>query len=151
MSVDKIQELINDMEPQEAASALAFVIKNLFPLLDEATRIKFVMDLIGDSGEDKVSSLVHLWLAECMDEGVDPTKMCQSLVEKVARSRQLSAVTAPEVLVLFESWLEELESEVIAFTKKTDSLNPIDLAEGLGLSRSGANFLVTKLKKEGKI
>jgi hypothetical protein len=60
MSVDKIQELINDMEPQEAASALAFVIKNLFPLLDEATRIKFVMDLIGDSGEDKVSSLVHL-------------------------------------------------------------------------------------------
>lgn len=60
MSVDKIQSLINDMEPQEAASALAFVIKGLFPLLDEDIRIKFVMDLIGDSGEDKVSSLVHL-------------------------------------------------------------------------------------------
>lgn len=60
MSVDKIQELVNNMEPQEAASALAFVIKDLFPLLDEDTRIKFVMDLIGDSGDDKVSSLVHL-------------------------------------------------------------------------------------------
>jgi hypothetical protein len=84
-----------------------------------------------------------------MDEGVDPTKMCQSLVEKVAQSRQLSAVAAPEVLVLFESWLEELESEVIAFIKKTHSLDPMDLAEGLGLSRSGADFLVTKLKREG--
>ena len=86
-----------------------------------------------------------------MDEGVDPTKMCQSLVEKVAQSRQLSAVTYPEVLVLFESWLEELESEVITFTKKTNSLDPMDLAEELGLSRSGADFLVTKLKREGKI
>lgn len=86
-----------------------------------------------------------------MDEGVDPTKMCQSLVEKVAQSRQLSAVTYPEVLVLFESWLEELESEVIIFTKKTNSLDPMDLAEELGLSRSGADFLVTKLKREGKI
>ena len=60
MSVDKIQDLINNMESQEAAFALAFVIKDLFPLLDEDTRIKFVMDLIGDSGNDKVSSMVHL-------------------------------------------------------------------------------------------
>jgi hypothetical protein len=60
MSVDKIQELVNNMEPQEAASALASVVKDLFPLLNEDTRIKFVMDLIGDSGDDKVSSLVHL-------------------------------------------------------------------------------------------
>jgi len=86
-----------------------------------------------------------------MDEGVDPTKMCQSLVEKVARSSQLSAVADSEVLVLFESWLEELEGEVIAFTKKTNSSDPMDLAEGLGLSRSGADFLVIKLKREGKI
>ena len=60
MSVDKIQDLINNMEPQEAASALSFVIKDLFPLLNEDIRIKFVMDLIGDSGNDKVSSMVHL-------------------------------------------------------------------------------------------
>jgi hypothetical protein len=86
-----------------------------------------------------------------MDEGVDPKQMCQSLVNKIAQSEQLMAVANPEVLVLFESWLEELESEVIAFTKKTNSLDPIDLAEGLGMSRSGADFLVAKLKREGKI
>ena len=60
MNADKIQELVNKMEPQEAASALSFVIKGLFPLLDEDARIKFVMNLIGDSGDDKVTSLVHL-------------------------------------------------------------------------------------------
>ena len=63
----------------------------------------------------------------------------------------LPAVADPEVLVLFESWREELESEVIAFIKKTNSLDPMDLVEGLGLSRSGADFLVTKLKREGML
>ena len=60
MSVDKIQELVNNMEHQEAASALAFVVKDIFPLLNEDSQIKFVMDLMGDSGDDKVSSMIHL-------------------------------------------------------------------------------------------
>ncbi|MCG6972019.1 MAG: hypothetical protein LJE66_02620 [Desulfobacterales bacterium] len=60
MSIDKIQALINNMAPQEAASALALILKNLFPLLNEDTRVKFVTDLIDDAGDDKVSSMVHL-------------------------------------------------------------------------------------------
>jgi hypothetical protein len=60
MSVDKIQALVNNMEPQEAASALTSVIKDLFPLLEEDARIKFAMDLIDDSVDDKVSSMVQL-------------------------------------------------------------------------------------------
>ncbi len=60
MSVDKIQEIIDTMEPQEAASAIGLVMKTLFPLLDEEDRLKFVMSLVGESTEDKVASLVHL-------------------------------------------------------------------------------------------
>ncbi|MGD8230253.1 MAG: hypothetical protein PVH82_15570 [Desulfobacteraceae bacterium] len=86
-----------------------------------------------------------------MDEGIDPTQMCQNLVEKVAQSKQLSAVVDPEVLILFENWLEELESEVIAFVMKSGSSDPVDLAEELGLSRSGATFIITKLKRENKL
>ena len=40
--------------------------------------------------------------------------MCQSLVERVARSKQLMAVSDPDLLVLFEDWLDELEAEVIS-------------------------------------
>jgi hypothetical protein len=44
-----------------------------------------------------------------MGEGVDPTQMCQTLVDKVAQSQQLMAITDPDLLVLFEDWFEELE------------------------------------------
>lgn len=86
-----------------------------------------------------------------MDEGIDPTEMCQSLVARMTRSRQLSAVAHPEVLALFESWLEELEGEVIAQVKRTGSADPAEVAEGLSISRSGADFLIAKLSREDKL
>lgn len=85
-----------------------------------------------------------------MDEGVDPTKMCQSLVDKVAQSKQLMAVAHPEVLTLFENWLEELEEEVTRCVAKTGH-DPIRIAEETGLSRSGAAFLLAKLARDGRV
>ncbi len=86
-----------------------------------------------------------------MDEGVDPTHMCQSLVNKVARSEQLQAVADPDVLALFEDWLEELEQEVLAIADRGGALNPQSLARKLGVSYAGAAFLITKLRNEGKL
>ncbi len=77
--------------------------------------------------------------------------MCQKLVNRVAQSRQLMAVADPELLVLFEDWLDELENEVVSLAKKRGPLSPEDLAQQLGLSERGANFLMSKLTMEGKI
>ena len=86
-----------------------------------------------------------------MDEGIDPTQMCQTLVHKIAQSKQLMAVTDPDILVLFEDWLDELEGEVIGYAKKHGAAEIGKLAATLGLSSNGAAFLITKLKKENKI
>jgi predicted HTH transcriptional regulator len=77
--------------------------------------------------------------------------MCQSLVERVAQSQQLMAVADPELLVLFEDWLDELEGEVIALAKEQGGLTPENLAAKFGLSRRGAKFLIAKLKSAGKL
>jgi hypothetical protein len=86
-----------------------------------------------------------------MDEGVEPTHMCQSLVDKLAQSKQLMSVTDPGILILFESWLDELEEEVMQFINKHPNLDPLELVENLGLSKSGASFLIAKLQREEKI
>jgi hypothetical protein len=85
-----------------------------------------------------------------MDEGVDPTKMCQTLVNRVAASRQLQAVSNPEIIGLFEDWLDELESEVLASVLE-GATTPQQLAPHLSLSLAGAEFLLSKLKSENKI
>jgi len=86
-----------------------------------------------------------------MGEGVDPTQMCQRLVDKVAQSKQLMAMTDPELLVLFEDWFEELEEEIVALIGAHGPLNSGALAEKTGLSLRGATFLLSKLRREGKI
>jgi hypothetical protein len=77
--------------------------------------------------------------------------MCQRLVDRVAQSRQLMAVADPDLLVLFEDWLDELEMEVISLVKKQGKLAPGDLAQKLGLSHRGATFVLSKLAREGKL
>ena len=86
-----------------------------------------------------------------MGEGVDPTQMCQTLVDKVAQSKQLAAITDPELLVLFEDWFEELEEEVVSLVKRHGHQEAKELAGKLGLSLRGATFLLSKLKREKKL
>ncbi len=75
--------------------------------------------------------------------------MCQTLVERVARSEQLQAVAEPDVLILFEDWMEELELETGDLLRKMPEAGPHQLAKALGVSPAGAQFLLTKLKKAG--
>ncbi|MBA3014401.1 MAG: hypothetical protein KKD63_15450 [Proteobacteria bacterium] len=77
--------------------------------------------------------------------------MCQSLVHKVAQSKQLMAVADPALLSLFESWLEELEDEVLTFKKQYPEACAIDLTDKLGLSRSGVAFILAKLAREERL
>jgi len=77
--------------------------------------------------------------------------MCQSLVHKVAQSKQLLAVADLGVLELFESWLEELEDEVLGYMTKFPEAGDIAMATELGLSKSGAEFLLTKLRREARL
>jgi predicted transcriptional regulator len=60
-------------------------------------------------------------------------------------------VAEPDILVLFEDWLEELEEEIIKQVQKTRSEDLKELASSLGLSQAGVNFLITKLKREDRI
>ena len=77
--------------------------------------------------------------------------MCQSLVNKIAQSEQLQSVASPDVLILFEDWMEELEREALAMIAGAASPDPQKLAETLGVSRAGAQFLITKLMRDGKL
>jgi len=77
--------------------------------------------------------------------------MCQSLVDKVAQSKQLRAITDPELLVLFEDWFEELEEEVTSLLRSHGPMSAEELANKIGLSPRGATFLLSKLKSEKKL
>jgi hypothetical protein len=56
----EIQRILEKMEPSEALVELTPAIKENLAHLDEEARIRFVVDLIGESGGDKISSMVNL-------------------------------------------------------------------------------------------
>ncbi len=60
MNKRSLQQLVDELPPERVIREIAGVVKKLFPLLEEESRVSFVMNLIGDTGNDKVASLVHL-------------------------------------------------------------------------------------------
>lgn len=54
-----IQKIIEKMDPLEAVAEMAIALRRLLPILDDDARTAFVMNLMDDSPEDKVSSMVH--------------------------------------------------------------------------------------------
>lgn len=60
MNRNRFQELVESMDPIEAAGEMADAAKRLFSLLGEEALRDFLTRLIGDEEKDKVTGLVHL-------------------------------------------------------------------------------------------
>jgi hypothetical protein len=60
MNKKPLLQILDEMEPENAIKEIGLAVKQLFPLIEEKARLDFVMTLIGDTGQDKVTSLVHL-------------------------------------------------------------------------------------------
>lgn len=56
----EIQRIIDGIDPQKALTEISMVLNTLFSTLGEEARSQFLWELMGESGGDKVSSLVHL-------------------------------------------------------------------------------------------
>lgn len=58
--MEEMLKIVGRMDPEAALTEIAKVVKVLFSALGEESRSQFLWDLMGESGGDKVSSLVHL-------------------------------------------------------------------------------------------
>ncbi len=64
---------------------------------------------------------------------------------------QIESLSNPEIRSLFIDWMEELEKEILEFYKKGKKDAPDELAGQFKISRKSADFLIKKMKQEGKI
>lgn len=58
--MNAVEKLLNSLDPEVAAAQIALALKHLLPLLGEEGRNRFIINLLGETAEDKISSMVHL-------------------------------------------------------------------------------------------
>lgn len=58
--MDELFKIISAMAPEEALAQITMILERLLADLDKDARERFLMNFIGQSGNDKVSSMVHL-------------------------------------------------------------------------------------------
>ena len=73
------------------------------------------------------------------------------MVTSIDEHAELESLANPEIRALFVDWMEELESEVMGLYRERKHLETEDLRVHFKISRQEAEFLLEKLRKEGKI
>ncbi len=58
--MEALVDMIQRMDPEKALNEIGRVLKSIFSAVSEDSRSRFLLDLVGESQQDKVSSLVHL-------------------------------------------------------------------------------------------
>ncbi|MBB5348559.1 hypothetical protein JWG42_06605 [Desulfoprunum benzoelyticum] len=58
--MNEIEKIFSKLDPEDAANQTAVALRQLLPLLGEEGRTRFIMNLLGETGQDKISSMVHL-------------------------------------------------------------------------------------------
>jgi hypothetical protein len=58
--MENIVDMIQRMDPEKALTVVGKALKSIFSAVSEDSRGRFLLDLVGESQQDKVSSLVHL-------------------------------------------------------------------------------------------
>ena len=58
--MEELVKIVGCMDPEKALTEISKVLNALFSTLGEEARSQFLWDLLGESRDDKVSSLVHL-------------------------------------------------------------------------------------------
>jgi hypothetical protein len=58
--MNDIEKILTSLDPEDAATKAASALKKLLPLLGEEGRNRFIINLLGETGQDKISSMVHL-------------------------------------------------------------------------------------------
>ncbi len=86
-----------------------------------------------------------------MDEGVDPKNLCRQIVTTIDEHAELESLANPEIRTLFVDWMEELEKEILEYRKVKCKPGTEDLIKRFRISHQGAEFLLKKMKQEGKL
>jgi hypothetical protein len=58
--METLVDTIQRMDPEKALDEIGRAMKSLFSVVSEDSRGRFLLNLVGDSQNDKLSSLVHL-------------------------------------------------------------------------------------------
>jgi hypothetical protein len=58
--METLVDTIQRMDPEKALNEIGKALKSLFSVVSEDSRSRFLLNLVGESQNDKVSSLVHL-------------------------------------------------------------------------------------------
>ncbi|PKM68902.1 MAG: hypothetical protein CVU95_02130 [Firmicutes bacterium HGW-Firmicutes-2] len=106
----------------------------------------------GDSSKDFKDMAGKMeGMPKMMGGGFNPMDMCKQMTESITTTARMAGFATPEVQVIFEDWVLEVEKEIMQFIKLDVDITPAKIAEHLKISEDSVLYFISKLIRDKKI
>jgi hypothetical protein len=84
-------------------------------------------------------------------KGFNPMEMCMKMMPLMMKSFRPEESIPSDLRGLFNDWVQQIEEEILKFTKENPAADAERVAEHLRMSKDSVKYLLERMEKEGKI
>ncbi len=88
---------------------------------------------------------------ESGDEDFNPMDMCKKMMANMTKSTDLAVFSTPEIRQLFEEWAEQIETEILDFTKQSETIEVDKIQNHFKLTKESIIYFLNRLAQKEKI
>lgn len=80
-----------------------------------------------------------------------PWNMCRKMMANMTKSTDLAVFSTPEIRQLFEEWTEQIETEILDFTKQSETIEVDKIQKHFKLTKESIIYFLNRLAQKEKI
>ena len=101
--------------------------------------------------DDMMPKMAKKMMKKMQGGNFNPKEMCQQMMNSIESTAKLAGLANPEVQLLFEEWVTEVEKEILDLLSKKENLDLEEIAKELKISENSLRYFISKLIRDQKI
>lgn len=155
MSAEEKKEMMNAMMEKFFGSMTAEEKREMMQEMMPKMMARMMGGDPGDGGGPMAGMMGMMRSMMCAgdhgEEGFNPMEMCKRMMSAISSAGELATFATPEIRMLFEEWVRQVDEEVLALLAENNELTPEEIAARLKISRESAVYFLSRLARKQRV
>ena len=150
-----------NMSSEEKQKMMDSMMDNFFAGMSDEEKKEMMSDMMpkmmgkmmGGKGESPMMGMMSMMMGKRHGKGEmkSPMDCCGEMMANFSETANSAKFATPELRGLFNEWCQQIENEILAFVKETNSIDVNKIMEKFSLSEESTRYLLNRLASKNLI
>ncbi|OFY56554.1 MAG: hypothetical protein A2Y87_09775 [Bacteroidetes bacterium RBG_13_46_8] len=150
-----------NMTPEEKQQMMNNMMDNFFASMSEDEKKAMMSDMMpkmmgkmmGGQGGSPMMGMMSMMMGKRHGKGEakSPMDCCGEMMSGFSETANSARFATPELRGLFNEWCQQIENEILAFIKETNSIDVNKIMEKISLSEESTRYILNRLASKNLI